>query len=130
MSTTDYTTQLAKENAKLETELQKKDNELRIHDRANDYYSQDEVMMVYIQKILTILYGVIYLFFVYFLYSNQDKYSRQMSGLYLIIFAVLPFTLHLVSRFLYKTFLQILHMFNNGNAAYLYIDPKVPSDPN
>jgi|LauGreDrversion4_2_1035121.scaffolds.fasta_scaffold02389_9 hypothetical protein len=130
MSTTDYTTQLAKENAKLETELQKKDNELRIHDRANDYYSQDEVMMVYIQKILTILYGVIYLFFVYFLYSNQDKYSRQMSGLYLIIFAVLPFTLHLVSRFLYKTFLQILHMINNGNAAYLYVDPKVPSDLN
>jgi hypothetical protein len=53
-----------------------------------------------------------------------------MSALYLIIFAVLPFTLHIVSNFLYKTFLQILHMFNNGNAAYLYVDPKVPSDLN
>jgi hypothetical protein len=126
----DYETQLAKENTNLEIEIQKKENELRIHDRANDYYLQDEVMQVYIQKMLTILYVVIYLFFIYFLYSNQDKYSRPMSAVYLIIFAVLPFTLHVVSRFLYTTFLQILHIFNNGNAAYLYIDPKVPSDQN
>ena len=126
----DYTNQLAKENANLETEIQKKENELRINDRTNDYYLQDEVMMVYIHKMLTILYVVIYFFFIYFIYSNQDKYSRPMSALYLIIFAVLPFTLHIVSNFLYKTFLQILHMFNNGNATYLYVDPKVPSDLN
>jgi len=126
----DYTNQLAKENANLEIEIQKKENELRINDRTNEYYLQDEVMMVYIHKMLTILYVVIYFFFIYFIYSNQDKYSRPMSALYLIIFAVLPFTLHIVSNFLYKTFLQILHMFNNGNAAYLYVDPKVPSDLN
>lgn len=126
----DYTTQLAKENAKLEIEIQKKENELRIHDRANDYYLQDEVMQVYVQKMLTILYVVIYFFFIYFLYSNQDKYSRPMSVLYLIIFVVLPFTLHLVSRFLYTIFLKILHIFNNGNAAYLFVDTKVPSDQN
>ncbi len=126
----DYENQLAKENANLEIEIQKKENELRINDRTNDYYLQDEVMMVYIHKMLTILYVVIYFFFIYFIYSNQDKYSRPMSALYLIIFAVLPFTLHIVSNFLYKTFLQILHMFNNGNAAYLYVDPKVPSDLN
>ena len=126
----DYTNQLAKENANLEIEIQKKENELRINDRTNEYYLQDEVMMVYIHKILTILYVVIYFFFIYFIYSNQDKYSTPMTALYLIIFAVLPFTLHIVSNFLYKTFLQILHMFNNGNAAYLYVDPKVPSDLN
>jgi hypothetical protein len=126
----DYTKQLAKENANLEIEIQKIGNELRIHDRTNDYYSQDEVMIVFINKMLTILYVVIYFFFIYFLYSNQDKYSRPISTLYLIIFAILPFIFHIVSQFLYKTFLQILHMFNNGNAAYLYVDSKVPSDQN
>jgi len=126
----DYTNQLAKENANLEAEIQKKEKNLRIYDRVNEYYSQDEVMLVYVQKMLTILYVVIYFFFIYFFYSSQDKYSTPMSVLYLIIFAILPFTLHMVSRFLYKTFLQFLHMFNNGNAAYLYVDPKVPSDPN
>ena len=117
----DYTNQLAKENANLEIEIQKIGNELRIHDRTNDYYSQDEVMIVFINKMLTILYVVIYFFFIYFLYSNQDKYSRPISTLYLIIFAILPFIFHIVSQFLYKTFLQILHMFNNGNVAYLYV---------
>jgi len=126
----DYTNQLAKENANLEAEIQKKEKNLRVYDRVNEYYSQDEVMLVYVQKMLTILYVVIYFFFIYFFYSSQDKYSTPMSVLYLIIFAILPFTLHMVSRFLYKTFLQFLHMFNNGNAAYLYVDPKVPSDPN
>jgi uncharacterized membrane protein YdbT with pleckstrin-like domain len=126
----DYTNQLAKENANLEIEIQKKENELRINDRTNEYYLQDEVMMVYIHKMLTILYVVIYFFFIYFIYSNQDKYSTPMTALYLIIFAVLPFIFHIISQFLYKTFLQFLHMFNNGNAAYLYVDPKVPSGLN
>lgn len=117
MSDSDYTNQLINDNKKLEEEIQEKEKNLRIYNRINDYYSQDEVMLVFIQKILTILYVVIYFIFIYFLYSNENT---AMSVLYLIIFAVLPFTLHLVSRFLYKTFLQILHLFNNGNAAYLY----------
>ena len=112
-----YTNQLINNNKKLEEEIQEKEKNLRIYNRINDYYSQDEVMLVFIQKILTILYVVIYFIFIYFLYSNENT---VMSVLYLIIFAVLPFTLHIVSRFLYKTFLQILHLFNNGNAAYLY----------
>ena len=41
---------------KLERELQKKQSEFNVYDRVNDYYLQDEVLFVYIQKILTILY--------------------------------------------------------------------------
>jgi|LauGreDrversion4_2_1035121.scaffolds.fasta_scaffold142445_2 hypothetical protein len=126
MSETDYTKQLKIDNANLEAELQKKQSELRLYDRVNSYYSQDEVMFVYIQKLLTILYVVIYFFFIYFLYSNQEKYSMSISIMYLLLFLLLPFTFHVISRFLYKLFLTILHAFNNGNAAYLY--SKVPSD--
>ncbi len=116
----DYITQLKTENENLEAEIQKKQGEYRVYGRVNEYYSQDEVMSVFIQKILTILYVVIYLFFVFFLYSNPEKYSRLMMILYLFIFFILPFTFHVVSRFLYSFFLLILHQFNNGNAAYLY----------
>jgi len=123
---TDYTKQLKTDNKNLEAELQKKQSELRVYDRVNFYYSQDEVMFVYIQKLLTILYVVIYFFFIYFLYSNQEKYSMPMSIMYLVIFLVLPFTFHVISRFLYKLFFMILQLFNNGNAAYLY--SRVPSD--
>ena len=116
----DYITQLKTENENLDAEIQKKQGEYRVYGRVNEYYSQDEVMSVFIQKMLTILYVVIYLFFVYFLYSNPEKYSRPISILYLFIFFLLPFTFHLVSRFLYSLFLMILHQFNNGNAVYLY----------
>ena len=120
-----YTDQLKTENAKLEAELQKKQSNLRVYDRVNFYYSQDEVMFVYIQKLLTILYLVIYFFFMFFLYSNQEKYSRSMSILYLVFFLLLPFTFHLISRFLYNLFLMVLQVFNNGNAAYLYSTPLI-----
>jgi len=103
---TDYTKQLKTDNKNLEAELQKKQSELRVYDRVNFYYSQDEVMFVY--------------------YSNQEKYSMPMSIMYLVIFLVLPFTFHVISRFLYKLFFMILQLFNNGNAAYLY--SRVPSD--
>lgn len=124
--TTEYTNQLKIENEKLEAEIQKKQSESNVYDRVNDYYSQDQVMSIFVQKLLTILYVVIYFFFIYFLYSNQEKYSRQMSIFYLILFLVLPFTFHVVSRFLYSLFLMILHQFNNGNAVFLY--SKVPSE--
>ena len=116
----DYAKQLKIENANLEKELKTKQNEINKYDRVNTYYSQDEVMIVYIQKILTILYLVIYMFFVYFLYSNQDKYNIFISILFLIIFAALPFVFQFISKFFFQTFLKILHGFNAGNAAYLY----------
>jgi len=125
---TQYATQLKSENSKLEGEIRQKQSDLRVYDRVNFYYSQDEVMFVYIQKLFTILYVVIYFFFMYFLYSNQEKYSRPKSIFYLVFFLLLPFTFHLISKFVYKLFLMILQMFNNGNAAYLY--SKVPSDQN
>jgi hypothetical protein len=115
-----YAKQLKTDNINLEAELQKKQSELRVYDRVNTYYTQDEVMFIYIQKLMTILYAVIYFFFMYFLYSNQEKYSRPKSILYLAIFALIPFTFHMISRFLYKLFLMILQAFNKGNAAYLY----------
>ena len=117
MAEIDYTKQLKIENANLEAEIQKKQSEFRVYDRINDYYSQDEVMSIFIQKLLTILYVVIYFFFIYFLYLNSE---RPKMILYLLIFFLLPFTFHVVSRFLYSLFLMILHQFNNGNAVYLY----------
>jgi hypothetical protein len=123
-----YAAQLKKENTKLVKTIRKKQSNLRVYNQVNFYYSQNEVMFVYIQKVLTILYAVIYFFFMYFLYSNQEKYSRQMIILYLVIFLLLPFTFHLISKFLYNSFLMFLQIFNNGNAAYLY--STVPSGQN
>ena len=125
-----YANQLIIENTNLEKELQQKQSDFNKYDRVNFYYSQDEVMFVFIQKILTILYAVIYFVFIYFLYSNPEKYGKLISIFILFVFALLPFLLHIVSRFLYTIFLMILHAIYNGNSNYLYMDSKVPSDQN
>jgi hypothetical protein len=124
----DYTEQLKIENKKLEKEIQKKQSNSFVYERVNDYYLQDDVLIVYIQKMLTILYGAIYFFFLYFLYTNPEKYSNIMSVFYLILFAVFPFIIFLLSRFFYSSFIQIMHLFTNGNSAYLYTDAKIPRD--
>ena len=124
----DYTEQLKIENTKLEKEIQKKQSNSFVYERVNDYYLQDDVLIVYIQKMLTILYGAIYFFFLYFLYTNPEKYSNVMSVFYLILFAVFPFLFVLLSRFFYSSFIQIMHLFTNGNSAYLYTDAKIPTD--
>jgi hypothetical protein len=125
MEKTDYTKQLKIENANLETEIANQENNFNKYERVNYYYSQDEVMQVYVQKLMTILYIIIYLFLIYEFYSKSEKYSRFSISLYLFVFAALPFTFRVISTFLYKIFLQILHMFNTGNAAYLYVNPKL-----
>jgi hypothetical protein len=124
MTETDYTKQLKIENAKLETEIADQENNFNKYDRVNYYYSQDEVMQVYVQKLMTFLYIIIYLFLCYSLYSSSEKYSKFSIILYLVVFAVLPFTFRVLSTFMYKLFLQILHIFNSGNVAYLYANQK------
>ena len=47
---TDYENQLAIENENLKNEITKLENEFNRYDRVNEYYVQDEVMLVYIQK--------------------------------------------------------------------------------
>ena len=47
---TDYDDQLKIENKNLENEITKLENEFNRYGRVNEYYVQDEVMLVYIQK--------------------------------------------------------------------------------
>ena len=104
MTDVDYANQLKIDNKNLEQEIQNKENEFLKYDRKNFYQIQDDVMLVYIQKVLTILYVVIYFFFAFILYSNPEKYSKPSSIMYLIIFAILPFVVQLISTFSYPFF--------------------------
>ena len=103
-----YTSQLEKENDKLQ-------NEFNRFDRVNQYYVQDEVMIVYIQKILTILYAVIYFGFMYFI-AISNKHTA-VKILWLLLFATLPFVVHIVTSYLYSTYLEILDEFKIGTVT-------------
>lgn len=110
-----YTAQLAIENQNLQDEIDKLQNEFNRFDRVNQYYTQDEVMIVYIQKVLTILYAVIYFGFMYFIaISNKHQVVKI---LWLLLFATLPFVVHIVTSYLYSTYLEILDEFKIGTVT-------------
>ena len=102
----DYINQLKIENKNLEMELQKKQSNFQVYDRINFYYSQDDVMVHYVQTLITVLYAVIYFFFIYFLYSGT--YSRSLAVFYLILFAIIPFLFPLIIRFFSKNYINLI----------------------
>jgi hypothetical protein len=111
----DYKKQLAIENKNLQDEIDKLQNEFNRFDRVNQYYTQDEVMIVYIQKILTVLYAVIYFGFMYFI-AISNKHN-VVKILWLLLFATLPFVVHIVTSYLYSTYLEILDEFKIGTVT-------------
>ena len=125
ISTDNYTAQLDKENQNLQYEIEKLQNEFNRFDRVNQYYVQDEVMIVFIQKILTVLYAVIYFGFMYFIaISNKPKVVKI---LWLILFATLPFVVHIVTSYLYSTYLEILDKFKIGTVTRISLEEKSSS---
>ena len=60
-------------------------------------------------------------------YTQYGKMSALKIGGLLIIFAILPFTIDFISKFIYNRFKEVLHFFYRGNSLYLY-EPKKITD--
>ena len=113
----DYEKQLAKENANLAIEVENLKNEFNKYDKINQYYIQDEVMLVYIQKILTILYAVV--FFVFLYVVSVSARHQVVKILILALFATLPFVVHIVTAYVYSTYLEIVDALKIGTVTRL-----------
>ncbi len=100
-----YEDQLAIENDNLNKEIEKLQNDFNRYDRVNEYYGQDEVMLVFVQKIMTILYAVIYFGFLYFLAISEKHLALKI--LLLAVFATLPFVVHLITANLYSYYAEV-----------------------
>lgn len=116
---TDYTKQLEIANAELDKELERVTNEANKSERVNDYAEQDDVMLIYIQKILFVLYAIIYIIMVYMLYVNPET-SKVYFGIMVVLFALVPFVFWLVGKYFSDVLLKIVKIFIKGNANYLY----------
>lgn len=115
MSADPYTAQLIKENKNLENEIARMENEYNKYGRVNDYYIQDEVMLVYIQKMMTVLYGVIYFGFLYLIVMSDRHVAVKV--LLAALFATLPFIVHIVTAYLYTTYLDALEWLKIGTVT-------------
>lgn len=113
----DYEQQLAIENTNLAKEVSDLKNEFNKYDKINQYYIQDEVMLVYIQKILTILYTVVFFVFLYVI-SVSDR-NKVVKFMILALFATLPFVVHIVTAYVYSTYLEIVDSLKIGTVTRL-----------
>jgi hypothetical protein len=115
-----YTNQLDIANADLEKELERVKNEANTNERVNEYSQQDDIMLIYMQKILTVLYAIIYIAMVYMLYVNPTT-SKLYLGIMALLFFLLPATFWLIGKYFSDTMLKAVKMFIKGNANYLYV---------
>ena len=116
---TNYTNQLDIANAELEKELERVTSNANANERVNEYAQQDDIMLIYVQKILTVLYAIIYFAMVYMLYVNPAT-SKIYLGIMAVLFFLIPLTFWLLGKYFSSAFLKIIKMFIKGNANYLY----------
>lgn len=112
----DYNKQLKIANRELETELDKLTNQSNTYERINEYAQQDSIMITYTQKMLMIVYVIIFVFFSYAMYVE----SRPYYGFMIALFLLLPVAFWLVGKYFTDALMKAIKLFINGNAAYLY----------
>ena len=118
---------LRQANTDLKEKIQNLENEANVASRMDTYFFEDQALVLYINKMLIFVYVVIYLIMAFGFYTHYGEMSALKIGGLLTIFAILPFAIDLISKFIYKRFLEILHFFYRGNSLYLY-EPKKMTD--
>ena len=118
---------LQQANVDLVKKNQIMDGDANVLSRAETYFTENQALALYINKMLIFMYVIVYAIFVFGLYTRYAELSAVKIGALLIIFAILPFTIDFVIKFVYKRFKEVLHTFYKGNSLYLY-EPKKLTD--
>jgi hypothetical protein len=93
-------------------------NEQNRNNRHSYFFSQDNYINLYRNRIALILYYIVFILLALSLYLNRESYSIVMIVILLIIFALLPFVIKYLTRFAYNQFLNLLKLFYDGNVRY------------
>ena len=122
-----FDTALQQANTDLKEKIQIIENDANVASRADTYFNENQALVLYINKMMIFMYAIIYIIMAFGFYTQYGKMSALLIGGLLTIFAILPFTIDFISKFIYKRFLEILHFFYSGNSLYLY-EPKKMTD--
>jgi hypothetical protein len=94
-------------------------NEQQRNARHSYFFSQDNYINLYRNRVALILYYIVFILLALSFYLNSESYSIIMIVLSLILFALLPFVIKYITRFAYKQFLDLVKLFYDGNVRYL-----------
>jgi hypothetical protein len=94
-------------------------NEQNRNNRHTYFFSEDTYINLYRNRVVLILYYIVFTLLALSLYLNRESYSIVMIVVLLIIFALLPFVIKYLTRFAYDRFLDLVKLFYDGNVRYL-----------
>jgi hypothetical protein len=98
-------------------------SEQNINNRNHYFFSQDNYLNLYRNRVVLILYYMVFILLAVSFFLNRESYNIYMIALSLILFGLLPFVIKYITRFVYYRFLELLKLFYKGNARY--IEPTV-----
>lgn len=109
----------SQKNEAIELAITDIESEATINNRLGYYFGQDQATMIYVNQIMLILYYIVFLILALSFYLNRESYSIFLIVVCLVLFGLLPFVIKFITNYSYEKFLDLSHMFYNGNARYL-----------
>jgi len=115
---------ITNENKNIKNEIDSLTDTTSKNLRLNTYSSEDQALVLYLNRIMLLSYIVIYVFVVLSLYLNRETTSIATTVSIAVIFAALPYFIDLISKHMYYRFLNIMQLLYKGNSVYLYKPPE------
>lgn len=115
---------ITNENKNIKKEIDSLTDSTSKNLRLNTYSSEDQALVLYLNRIMLLSYIVIYVFVVLSLYLNRETTPIATTVSIAVIFAALPYFIDLISKYMYYRFLNVMQLLYKGNSVYLYKPPE------
>lgn len=119
-----YYAALSNQNANIQTEIDSLVDNSSMSSRLNTYLAEDRAFISYLNKFMILIYVFVYFLLLLTLYLNRSNTSTFTIIGIALTFIILPFAINILSKYMYRTFLKIMHLIYKGNSVYLYNPPE------
>ena len=106
--------------AAINKESKRLNDEVAKQNRINSYSNIDIQMQKYINKLLLVIYAVLFLLLLLSLFLNREGSSLITSIIVAAFFLVYPFSMSFIGTNLTNMFVSLKNTFYKGNALIMY----------
>ncbi len=88
--------------------------------RIIDYSETDILLQKYINRILLVIYAVLYLLLLLSLFIHRAESSIIISAVVAVFFLAYPFFINIIGEYITSMFITLKNTLYSGNALFLY----------
>lgn len=113
-------TKIEEANKYLQTEIDSLTNSANANSRINTYFAEDKMLLIYVNRMMLIIYIGIYFSLLFSLYLHRQTTSILNMVVISVVFFLLPYAIDIIAKYLYNKFISAMQILYKGNALYLY----------